>query len=108
MNAQIKNSLRGNALKKLYSLAPFSLQGDLEPIKQDYQEDLISCLICTARPAPILEALLADLIKQTLPKNQFEIIIWDNGLQEVDKLVGQYASLASIQYFRDHSQGRLI
>jgi glycosyltransferase involved in cell wall biosynthesis len=97
MNTQIK-----------HSFAPFSLQGDLDGSKRNYQGAFISCLITAARPPEILQALLADLASQSLTKDRFEIILWDNSPQGLGKLALQYTPFIPIRYFRDLSKDGFI
>ncbi|GEM_PF-6356543 len=66
-------------LRAVYRLAPFDLKGDWRPQAVDVKKGFFSCLIIASVRPRILEDILWDLASQTMSKDQFEVVVLNDG-----------------------------
>lgn len=74
-----RNKLAWRVLRALYRIAPFNLAGDLGNCPLTPVPGKISCLLITSRRHVELDNLLADLSRQTWPRDRFEVVIVNDG-----------------------------
>lgn len=85
-------------LQKAFYFSPFNLLGDLKKDPEQERQPILSCLICASLRPQELDMLLEDLSSQTFQKNQFEVIIInDGGGPRVDAIIEKYSRTLSLK-----------
>lgn len=102
------HQLQHKILRIFYRLAPFNIWGDLQDKGGVPKSNFISCLIISNKLS-LLEGLLSDLSCQDFPKNNFEtVIVFDEGTDEIFKLVDRYRPSLDIHLFQTSKPVRLL
>lgn len=66
----------------------------------------LSVVLCTYNRAPLLAKALASLVGQTLDRNDFEVVLIDNGSSDGTKQVAEsFADRLPLRYFFQHQFG---
>jgi glycosyltransferase involved in cell wall biosynthesis len=70
---------------------------------------LISVVICTRDRADLLDKALASVVTQDFPKEEYEIVVVDNGSSDhTADVAGSYAAQANVRYVREERVGLCI
>ncbi len=103
-----QRTFKTRILRLLYTRMPFNLKGDMPLLTLKAQKDTISCIICTRRDPGILKSLLTDLAGQTLSKDQFEVIIYDNTPSGNESLAEEFSPLLKLHQMHDATPSGMI
>ena len=95
-------------LRALYRIAPFKIKGDLNGSKTSCQSALLSCLIISNKLC-LLKNILEDLRFQTLPKENFEVVIVYDGQEKgASELVDEYQKYLIIHLHKTEQPKRIL
>ena len=71
-----------------------------------HKDILLSVIICTYNRADFLKSVLDSITRQTLSKNEFEVVVIDDGSSDnTREVVESFASLLPIKYFYQKNAG---
>jgi len=102
------DKIQYRVLRALYSIAPFNIKGGLGESVRACQPGLLSCLIISNKPS-LLKNILEDLTLQTLPRDNFEVvIIFDGQTEGVSELVDGYQMYLNVHFHKTQQPIRVV
>lgn len=103
------NGLSVKILRKVYHKFPFNIRGGLSAASLRNPKPIISCLVCASQRREELDNLLYDLSRQTLPKEQFEVVLLnDGGGEAIRGIANQYRGNFNLKYQENTTSQKYI